>query len=536
MAMLGLETAFVLLVTCVFETATSTGTHHLYTLPLKRAREIGLEEIFAESEKDVSSINNNGQRNNIRGRPGLGYYVEVGVGTPPQTLNVLIDTGSSNFAVAAAPHEAITTFFQREDSSSYEDQHTEVKVPYTQGEWSGDLGRDVVQIPSVNETLVTANIAAITQSEEFFLNGSHWQGILGLAFADIARPDSSVEPFFHSLTRQTDIADIFALQMCGTLMAKNDSKAANATEAPITDVIGSMNIGGIDRTLYHGDIQYTPIRRDWFYEVIMTDMKVDNTSLGMDCKEYNFDKTIVDSGTTNLRLPTRVFNQTTAAIEQYVEKHMPSGPDIPADFWSGDVLMCPMDLTLPYEPFHWFPTLTLDLQSTTKGQAFSLVVSPQQYLRHEYDNKEKKNCYKFGITPSADSAGTVIGAVVMEGFYVIFDRENNRVGFAKSSCSDSCGAEESCVYRPPYVSGTFGLDIDPEDCGYVRSSGYSPALMITAYILAAICLLFLLPIIVLTVNYQMNQRCKGRRGRGVVSHSRLNQEVPINNETEADDP
>ena len=30
--------------------------------------------------------------------------------------------------------------------------------------------------------------------------------------------------------------------------------------------------------------------------------------------------------------------------------------------------------------------------------------------------------------------GTVIGAVIMEGFYVVFDRENVQVGFAATTC------------------------------------------------------------------------------------------------------
>ena len=30
--------------------------------------------------------------------------------------------------------------------------------------------------------------------------------------------------------------------------------------------------------------------------------------------------------------------------------------------------------------------------------------------------------------------GTVIGAVIMEGFYVVFDRKNSQVGFAATTC------------------------------------------------------------------------------------------------------
>ena len=32
--------------------------------------------------------------------------------------------------------------------------------------------------------------------------------------------------------------------------------------------------------------------------------------------------------------------------------------------------------------------------------------------------------------------GTVIGAVIMEGYFVVFDREHKRIGFAKSTCAN----------------------------------------------------------------------------------------------------
>lgn len=42
------------------------------------------------------------------------------------------------------------------------------------------------------------------------------------------------------------------------------------------------------------------------------------------------------------------------------------------------------------------------------------------------------DCYKFAVSQS--STGTVMGAVIMEGFYVIFDRARKRIGFAVSTC------------------------------------------------------------------------------------------------------
>jgi len=44
-------------------------------------------------------------------------------------------------------------------------------------------------------------------------------------------------------------------------------------------------VGGVASDLYVGDLLYVPIRREWYYEVVITDMMVDEISLGLDCKE-----------------------------------------------------------------------------------------------------------------------------------------------------------------------------------------------------------------------------------------------------------
>lgn len=72
-------------------------------------------------------------------------------------------------------------------SSTFTDIGTEVYVPYTQGDWKGPLGQDKVSISSLPSVAVNAYFACITESSLFFINGSKWQGILGLAYAEIAR-------------------------------------------------------------------------------------------------------------------------------------------------------------------------------------------------------------------------------------------------------------------------------------------------------------------------------------------------------------
>lgn len=64
---------------------------------------------------------------------------------------------------------------------------TEVIVPYTQGNWHGFLATDVVHLPFLPNVTNRVNIACITSSSKFFINGSNWQGILGMAYREIAR-------------------------------------------------------------------------------------------------------------------------------------------------------------------------------------------------------------------------------------------------------------------------------------------------------------------------------------------------------------
>lgn len=76
-------------------------------------------------------------------------------------------------------------------------------------------------------------------------------------------------------------------------------------------------MGGEDSALYEEPLLYTPVVKEWYYEVLLTDIQINGESLPLSCASLNTDKTIVDSGTTNLRLPRNVF---AAAVELF-KKH-----------------------------------------------------------------------------------------------------------------------------------------------------------------------------------------------------------------------
>ncbi|XP_015193261.2 beta-secretase 1 isoform X2 [Lepisosteus oculatus] len=293
------------------------------------------------------------------------------------------------------------------------------------------------------------------------------------------KPDETLEPFFDSLVRQTSTPNLFSLQLCGAGFGQNDS------QGPAT-VGGSMIIGGVDPSLYLGELWYTPIRREWYYEVIIVRIEVNGQDLHMDCKEYNYDKSIVDSGTTNLRLPRKVFQAAVKAIEA-----ASSTEQFPAGFWLGEQLVCWQAGTTPW---HIFPVVSLYLMGESRNQSFRISILPQQYLRPVEDvASSQEDCYKFAISQS--STGTVMGAVIMEGFYVVFDRAQRRIGFAVSTC------HVHDEFRVASVEGPFpGAEL--EDCGYNVPQTDESTLMTIAYVMAAVCALFMLPLCLMVFQWR----------------------------------
>ncbi|KAF6384409.1 beta-secretase 2 [Rhinolophus ferrumequinum] len=357
---------------------------------------------------------------NLQGDSGRGYYLEVLIGTPPQKLQILVDTGSSNFAVAGAPHSYIDSYFDTKRSSTYHPKGFDVTVKYTQGSWTGLVGEDIITIPKGFNRSFVVNVATIFESENFFLPGIKWNGILGLAYAALAKPSSSLETFFDSLVTQAEIPNVFSMQMCGAGIPV----AGSGTNG------GSLVLGGIEPSLYKGDIWYTPIKEEWYYQIEILKLEIGGQSLNLDCREYNADKAIVDSGTTLLRLPQKVFNAVVEAV----------------------------------------------------ARTSLLYIQPMMGAGLNYE------CYRFGISPSMNAL--VIGATVMEGFYVVFDRARKRVGFAASPCAEIAGAPVS------EISGPFSTDDIASNCVPTLPLN-EPILWIVSYTLMSVCGIILLVLIIL---------------------------------------
>ncbi|KAJ7372197.1 hypothetical protein OS493_020629 [Desmophyllum pertusum] len=320
------------------------------------------------------------------------YVIELDLGTPPQRLEFLIDTGSSNMAIAG-PHCQdemdhkceIETFYYPEKSSTSVDQHVPIETEYGKGAWSGDIYRDVVAFPG-DGPRTTAEFAVISHEKDFFLRNSINEGILGLAYKSLATDD--VQPLYDQLVQDNKVPNVFTLGLCNGM--------------------GKIWLDTPESLAYRGPIHYTGINQETWYSVTMTGIDVAGNSLGL--LPPSFPAAIVDSGTTDILLQPEIYAAVIAQLKQ-------RGPPVDERFWKS--------YCVDTDPYQW-PYITIYLKDMIGG-SFGLTVLGKHYVR------KQDEFYCLSIGPKR--SGAVLGEVVMEGNVVVFDRANQRIGFAPSNMS-----------------------------------------------------------------------------------------------------
>lgn len=406
---------------------------------------------------------------NLKGKLGNGYYVEILVGNPAQMLNFVLDTGSSNLAVASSKNKFVNEYYNFSKSFSYEKPSDEiiVSINYTDGFWKGEAVFDNISIPSAGVVhQIKTQIVKIDFFDNFFVEDANWQGIIGLAFPEIVKPNPQViSTIMKDIHDQSFIYDMFSIELCSTGLKDMNDNISGSFVIGITQ----SNISVLNEVVF-----WTPITHAWFYEIVITEVKVGDTVIDALCTSINYDKSIVDSGTTNLRFPKYIFNKVLSEIQKSLPQELSKASY--QKFWDGEDLIC----WKKNNSFNIFPVINITLPSRTANKSFMLTVKPEHYLIYSKNiSNEAKNkvCFKFGI--SSSKTGTVLGTVVLEQYKVYFDRENKSIGFTLSSCDNAMITDIN-----GYVNKT--------ECEYtIKDSSH---LQIISYVVLAIFLICMIPI------------------------------------------
>jgi len=339
----------------------------------------------------------------LEGAAYADYSVRVTVAG--QTLEVIVDTGSSTLAVAASASDNCATYY----TGSCDGQT--VGDSYDSGSWSGHACSGA----HVSFEGLSAGQPAFggIQTQHAFLTDCASssgipisEGIVGMAYSTLISSGSPFTPLFDSVrTQNPDIPDVFSMQCCGW-----DGTTAGT---------GTLVLGGTDSSLYTGSWQYTPITAETYYCVSLTGVTTSSgdssssssttttTSSRPRFFSYDYDN-ILASGTLGASDCTAVIDSGTSAIAldtQYATV-------ISALQGSGNVCS-----TAERDAF---PDLVLHFDGAT------LSVPPSKYYQ-----PLGNGCYRLFVT--ATSTGSIIGQAMMEQYYTVFDRANSRVGFATIS-------------------------------------------------------------------------------------------------------
>ncbi|KAF8893600.1 aspartic peptidase domain-containing protein [Infundibulicybe gibba] len=204
------------------------------------------------------------------------FYGRIGIGTPPQMLNVALDTGSSDFWVVSnactlACVPAASHPFYPSRSESFKTAGRRETLYYGYGEVSGRIATDVVRVAMDGFTIESQkflSIDRIIEARQSGLLDTPAIGVIGLAFDGISRMGATPK-FLHALISSGQLAEPEISFWISCSQYDSENKAHG----------GRLSLGGRDSTLFQGAIDFlnvvtSPQQPNTFWMLEMTSVTV----------------------------------------------------------------------------------------------------------------------------------------------------------------------------------------------------------------------------------------------------------------------
>ncbi|KAG2070301.1 acid protease [Suillus decipiens] len=324
------------------------------------------------------------------------YFLTVGIGNPPTTYKLLLDSGSANTWVRASKYVETGPSFCTGQP---------VAVNYDSGSFSGTEWLDYVTVgPGL--TVVLQSIGVADQVAGF----RNYDGVIGIG--PVALTVGSLQELqTEPIPTVTD-----SLFGQGTISENVLGIFYQPYVSPPLEATGQITFGGTDPTKYNGNIGYTPVvnvrgsRKFWGIDSgIAYGNRVILTSTAG----------IVDCGTTLILIATDAYERyrrETGAIYDLATTLLTISED-------------------KYGALH-------NLHFYIGEQTYSLNPNAQIWPRslNSRINGEERSIYlvvsDLGPLNGGDE-GFTIGYVFLQRFYIVYDATNARVGFATTAFTDA---------------------------------------------------------------------------------------------------
>eukprot|EP01129_Flabellula_baltica_P003020 TRINITY_DN12882_c0_g1_i1.p1 TRINITY_DN12882_c0_g1~~TRINITY_DN12882_c0_g1_i1.p1 ORF type:complete len:449 (+),score=111.14 TRINITY_DN12882_c0_g1_i1:67-1413(+) len=395
------------------------------------------------------------------------YYGEISLGTPAQTFTVVFDTGSSNLWIPSSDCPLwvigcdLHNRYNHKHSKTYVANGEKFAIQYGSGAVSGYLSTDVMSIGGVQ--IANQTFAEVTGEPGIAFIAAAFDGIMGLAF-DTISVDHVTPVWYNMLSQKLVPEPVFAFWL---------NRDVNGKQG------GELTLGGIDSNHYTGEITYTPITAESYWEFEADSIAVDGKVYCEKCKA------IADTGTSLLAGPSQIVKEINRAIgatgiftgecDAIIEQY---GPQIINYLESGvtphevceTVSLCPGVLCGTCETLMKYVEIALasnstastilhlledlcefipspagestvdcstlkslpDVHITISGRDF--VLTPEQYILKQSSGGQDICLSGFiGLdVPAPYGPLWILGDVFIGPYYTVFDYGNKRVGFASA--------------------------------------------------------------------------------------------------------
>ncbi|KAH7316630.1 aspartic peptidase domain-containing protein [Stachybotrys elegans] len=400
-----------------------------------------------------------------------GYFAEFQVGTPPQTVQFQLDTGSSDTWVNTPSTDlcrsdflqaqmgyCLDTFDPDESSSFESEEDGDFDISYLDGrQISGHY---------FNDTVTIGGAAIRNQQLGMAVNSVRPTGLMGLGFSSTVAADDMYPTIVDNLYTQGHI----------------NSRAFSLYLNEIGSDSGTVLFGGIDSEKYIGDLAFLPLATDlgtgnsseiqiWAVGIDGIRWLVDDEERGTGADNGSY--ALLDSGATISLLPTafadsvmrhydvrkiELLNMGLVDCRWGGEEGRGQGHEF--DFvFDGKTIRVPMS------------EMVINAFSEEQLEVFDSSFAPSD-LRRAYQDFEGRICL-FGIESIADygiedDALMILGDTFLRSAYVVYDMENLELAIAQANVNQDRSNVIEIPANSTRIPRVSGVD---EQTGGARNNG-----------------------------------------------------------------
>lgn len=317
------------------------------------------------------------------------YFAVVEIGTPPQSFEVIYDTGSSNLWVprvgcthCGLPFVSHKSKYDDTQSSSYEEVGDDFEIMYGSGSVKGFFSKDSVTL--ADDIVIDAQeFAEVTDAGGLGVAYSlgKFDGILGLGFTSIS-VGGKTTVFENAMKQNLVDQPIFSFYL-------GDNQP------------GELTFGGYDSSKFEGELKYVDLKVATYWEINMDSIEAgDYKKEATDVDEIT---AIVDSGTSLITGPKAEIAKLALSIG--------AKPNIMGEY------------TVDCAKLDQIPDIVL----TISGTEYT-IPGPKTIIQAQ------GTCLFAFMALEIPAPGPqwILGDVFMREYYTVFNYHDKTIGFAKA--------------------------------------------------------------------------------------------------------